>query len=110
MKKYLNFLSEKFQFLEIKFSIYMNRRVFIMLGKNFSRRYFEIHFLIFQASMLWHSCELSTKETIRDISAELIQRVVKINSFSLKTKTDIIASSVDTDGMSHLVRINTACK
>ena len=28
MKKYLSFLSEIFQFLEIKFSIYLNRRVF----------------------------------------------------------------------------------
>ena len=33
-EKYLNFLSENFQFLEIKFSIYLNRRVFVMsLGK-----------------------------------------------------------------------------
>ena len=29
-EKYLSFLSEKFQFLEIKFSIYLNRRVFVM--------------------------------------------------------------------------------
>ena len=29
-KKYLNFLSENFQFLEIKFSIYLNRRVFVL--------------------------------------------------------------------------------
>ena len=30
-EKYLRFLSENFQFLEIKFSIYLNRRVFVML-------------------------------------------------------------------------------
>ena len=30
MKKY-QFLSENFQFLEVKFSIYLNRRVFIMV-------------------------------------------------------------------------------
>ena len=29
-EKYLIFLSENFQFLEIKFSIYLNRRVFVM--------------------------------------------------------------------------------
>ena len=29
-EKYLSFLSEKFQFLEVKFSIYLNRRVFVM--------------------------------------------------------------------------------
>ena len=29
-EKYQRFLSEKFQFLEVKFSIYLNRRVFVM--------------------------------------------------------------------------------
>ena len=30
MKKYQCFLSENFQFLEVKFSIYLNRCVFVM--------------------------------------------------------------------------------
>ena len=30
MKNIRVFLSEKFQFLEVKFSIYLNRRVFVM--------------------------------------------------------------------------------
>ena len=30
MKKYQRFLSENFKFLEVKFSIYLNRRVFVM--------------------------------------------------------------------------------
>ena len=30
MKKYQRFLSENFQFLEMKFSIYLNRPVFVM--------------------------------------------------------------------------------
>ena len=30
MKKYQSFLSENFQSLEVKFSIYLNRRVFVM--------------------------------------------------------------------------------
>ena len=30
MKKYLSFLSENFQFLEMKFSINLNRRVFVI--------------------------------------------------------------------------------
>ena len=34
-EKYRSFLSENFQFLEIKFSIYLNRRVFVMY-KQFS--------------------------------------------------------------------------
>ena len=33
MKKYQSFLSEKFQFSEVKFSIYLNRRVFVMKSK-----------------------------------------------------------------------------
>ena len=32
-EKYLSFLSENFQFLEMKFSIYLNRRVFVMFYK-----------------------------------------------------------------------------
>ena len=31
MKKYQSFLCEKFQFLEVKFSIYLYRRVFVMI-------------------------------------------------------------------------------
>ena len=31
MKKYQRFLFENFQFLEVKFSIYLNRRVFVMV-------------------------------------------------------------------------------
>ena len=30
MKKYQKFLSENFQFLVVKFSLYLNRRVFVM--------------------------------------------------------------------------------
>ena len=30
MKKNISFLSKRFQFLEVKFSIYLNRRVFVM--------------------------------------------------------------------------------
>ena len=32
MKKYQRFLSENFKFLEVKFSVYLNRRVNVMLG------------------------------------------------------------------------------
>ena len=31
MKNIIVFLSENFQFLEVKFSIYFNRRVFVMI-------------------------------------------------------------------------------
>ena len=34
--KNISFLSEFFQFLEVKFSIYLNRRVFVMPGLNFN--------------------------------------------------------------------------
>ena len=35
------FLSEKFQFLEVKLSIYLNRRVFLMVSKNRTGRKFD---------------------------------------------------------------------
>ena len=31
MKNIKSFLSENFQFLEVKFAIYLNRRIFVML-------------------------------------------------------------------------------
>ena len=34
-ERYLSFLSENFQFLEIKFSIYLNKRVFVMDSNTF---------------------------------------------------------------------------
>ena len=34
-KKYQNFLSENFHFLMVKFSIYLNRHVFVMLIMSF---------------------------------------------------------------------------
>ena len=36
MEKILEFLSENFQFLVVKFSIYLNRRVFVMSTKSHS--------------------------------------------------------------------------
>ena len=33
-EKYQRFLSEKFQFLEVKFSIYLNRHVFVMASES----------------------------------------------------------------------------
>ena len=39
MKRYQNFLSENFQVFEVKFSLYLNRRVFVMsqISKSFER-------------------------------------------------------------------------
>ena len=34
-EKYKNFLSENFHFLVIKFSVYLNRHVFVMIGAVF---------------------------------------------------------------------------
>ena len=40
----LSFLPENFQFLEVKFSIYLNRRVFVMTANEVSRRVMAIVF------------------------------------------------------------------
>ena len=37
MKKNKNFLSENFQFLVVKFSVYLNRHVFVMIQKHQSK-------------------------------------------------------------------------
>ena len=44
-KKYQIFLSENFQFLEVKFSIYLNRRVFIMFSQILMHIYLDILFI-----------------------------------------------------------------
>ena len=36
MQKYQNFLSENFQCLVVKFSVYLNTRVFVMIQQNSS--------------------------------------------------------------------------
>ena len=38
MKKYKNFLSENFQFLVVKVSVYLNRHVFVMYIENFTTK------------------------------------------------------------------------
>ena len=38
MKKYQSFLPENFQFLEVKFSLYLNRRIFVIESWLFSLR------------------------------------------------------------------------
>ena len=53
-ERYLSFLSENFQFLEIKFSIYLNRRVFVMIAL-VKRGYQEIIYFLISSwkHMLW---------------------------------------------------------
>ena len=46
-EKYQNFLSQNFHFLVVKFSVYLNNDLFIMLSmleKSYSRSLFEIFF------------------------------------------------------------------
>ena len=47
MKKLSDFLSKNFLFLEVKISIYLNRRVFVMYIMRYIRYFSELHnFLI----------------------------------------------------------------
>ena len=43
-EKYQRFLSENFQFLEVKFSVYLNRHVFVMFVKPRSNEYQNVFF------------------------------------------------------------------
>ena len=54
MKTIKVFLSEIFQFLEVKFSIYLNRRVFVMDRKTRALT----TFLLDTSLMLWEGCLL----------------------------------------------------
>ena len=47
IKKYQSFLSENLQFLEVKFSIYLNRRVFVMEEKTSTEYPLILHFVSF---------------------------------------------------------------
>ena len=54
MKKYRNFLSENFPILFVKFSIYLKRRVFVMLlGTGYTVLF--VHFNIYEAISLYRS-------------------------------------------------------
>ena len=53
-EKYQTFLSENFQFLEVKFSIYLNRYVFVMNSSlTVSRRYFYCDIFV-KSSVVFH--------------------------------------------------------
>ena len=44
-EKYQSFLSENFQFLEVKFSIYLNRRIFVMAFQEISPQITALHIM-----------------------------------------------------------------
>ena len=58
MKKISEFLSENFQFLEVKFSIYLNRHVFVMSlnvdysGILFAQLYCIVSFFVFLPTIM----------------------------------------------------------
>ena len=54
-EKYRSFLSENFQFLEVKFSVYLNRHVFVMFS---SPHIIEIFFLCFPEKGFDITCNL----------------------------------------------------
>ena len=68
-KKYQRFLPEKFRFLEVKFSIYLNRCVFVMLADDIFLfliiasdkvvKSFDIFLICPQKPTLWYSLEVS---------------------------------------------------
>ena len=51
MNKILEFLSENFQFLVVKFSVYLNRRVFVMICL-YNKNIYLFSFYLFHCSLL----------------------------------------------------------
>ena len=45
MKKYQSFLSDNYQFFAVKFSIYLNRHVFVMKSQKFGNETHDAHVL-----------------------------------------------------------------
>ena len=60
MKKYQNFLSENFHFLVVKFSVYLNRHVFVMGVLICSSSHLPLVLREGCASWLWHFMGLYT--------------------------------------------------
>ena len=50
------FVSEKFQFLEVKFSIYLNRSVFVMKRSNMRKTTFELRLISLNVCADWSLC------------------------------------------------------
>ena len=90
MKNIRVFLSENFHFFEVKFSIYLNRRVFVMFAFRYilycgsklttpepymSGAIRQICFLFLQENMLWYSLETSRRGASKST-----------NTFSLRTQ------------------------
>ena len=95
MKKYQSFLPENFRFLEVKFSIYLNKRVFVML------KFYHVRTLIKGLQFTNHTvrtyvqsdhgsqcilCPQNTNETTRNstvtkcsLSVTLIKENMRIN-------------------------------
>ena len=57
-EKYQNFLSENFQFLEVKVSIYLNRRVFVM-AQDILNQYILRILCMFGGTYLLHTTHLN---------------------------------------------------
>ena len=118
MKKILYFLSENFQFLVVKFSVYLNKRVFVMrrpiwvlLGLTCQK----IHF-----PMSWFICMCSLrteKSTWRCVIIELVhEECNKVDVHSAKTQislgirpvwseSSLFAQRVDKDP--HFLHVNS---
>ena len=68
-EKYQNFLSENFHFLVVKLSVYLNRHVFVMYGKNLN--FFTK--IALHSNCIWSILETKVRKTGSVISTTLIQ-------------------------------------
>ena len=67
--KYRNFLSENFHFLVVKFSVYLNRHVFVMF---YQLKSTDIFLISPQKHMLWYSLDAPHQGHLMSISYPLI--------------------------------------
>ena len=87
-EKYQSFLPENFQFLEVKFSLYLNRRIFVVC-------------LLLR--IVHHSADSETDHARTDAPTEkLFVKQVCIPLSAQQTKTFTFVNSVDRNEPSHL--------
>ena len=86
-ERYQSFLADFFLFLEVKFSLNVNRRVFLRflmistLGKIFSGRHFDV-FLSFLGNRIWHVILIVSISDGDNLSS--IFRLLNFSRFSLQ--------------------------
>ena len=90
--KNISFLSKHFQFLEVKFSIYLNRHVFVMIYEFSNCVYIYIYIYIYMPSISVSHCLTQCAYTVQEL---MIQKHAIILNCSMLIIQDMNASTCE---------------